>query len=294
MNPYKVLGLTEKATQEEIKKAYRSLAKKNHPDLNPGNLKAEAKFKEISHANDLIGTKENRAKYDRGELDEQNQRDWQQQNANKRNTKSSRSNASSHYSRNQFDQGFSFEDFFNSHQAQAENKSNLDTHYSMNISFQESIIGTEKNVTLASGKNLKVKIPPGIESGTKLRFNNQGLSSKDNNYTGDAYIEIRVETLEGWVRIGNDIETEIAISYLEGILGTEISVPTMHGQVMLKIPSGVSTGSKLRIKGKGVVNEKALGNQIVKIKVVLPKTVSPELKGAILKLKNDFDYNPRT
>ena len=155
----------------------------------------------------------------------------------------------------------------------------------MNINFRESILGAEKTITLPNGKNLQVNIPPGIVTGTKLRFKNLG--------DGDTFIEIKVEPLAGWTRTGLDLETEIPISFIEGILGAEISVQTMYGPVVLKIPPGVNSGSKLRIKGKGVKKGEEIGNQIVRLKVVLPKIVHPELRAKIAQWNGAYDYNPR-
>ncbi|MDD4975019.1 MAG: DnaJ C-terminal domain-containing protein [Bacteriovorax sp.] len=285
LNPYETLGVSKTATNDEIKKAYRALAKKNHPDLNPGNKKAEEKFKKISHANDLIGTPEERAKFDSGEISEQQ---YQKQQYQGRNSQGPHSDRYSQSFADQFGGEDFFEDLFKSHKAKAPPRPAHDTHYQMPISFQESIIGSEKVITLSNGKNLQIKIPPGITSGTKLRFKNQGEQG-----LGDAYIEIKVGPLEGWSRQGLDLETEVAISFIEGILGAEISVPTMYGPVMLKIPSGVNTGTKLRIKGKGIKKEQEIGNQIVKLKVMLPKILTPELSAAIAGLKTAYNYNPR-
>lgn len=292
-NPYETLGVSKSATNDEIKKAYRMLAKKNHPDLNPGNKKAEEKFKKISHANDLIGTPESRAKFDSGEINEQMYQEQQQRQYQGRSSQSPRTDRYSQSFADQFGGEDFFEDLFKSHKAKSPSQSAQDTHYQMAVSFQESIIGSEKVITLANGKNLQIKIPPGITSGTKLRFKNQGGELTNEQGSGDAYIEIKVEPLEGWTRQDLDIETEVAISYIEGILGAEISVPTMHGSVMLKIPPGVNTGTKLRIKGKGVKKGQDTGNHIVKLKVILPKIVTPELSAAIAGLKETFNYNPR-
>jgi DnaJ-class molecular chaperone len=111
---------------------------------------------------------------------------------------------------------------------------------------------------------------------------------------GDAYIEIEVKPLPGYKRSGMDIEVEVPISFIEAITGAEIKVPTLDGEVLLKIPAGVSTGSKLRIKGKGIGVGEQRGNEIIVLKVVTPKEVNPALKSAIEKLKPEFDYNPRT
>ncbi|MDO9183285.1 MAG: DnaJ C-terminal domain-containing protein [Bacteriovorax sp.] len=289
LNPYEILGVSQTATLDEIKKAYRQLAKKNHPDLNPGNKKAEEKFKEISHANDLIGTAEARAKFDSGEI---NEKQYQEQSRRQSNS-GPRSERYAENFGNQFGGENFFEDLFGRNRNQQAPKAARDTNYKMNISFQESIIGSEKVITLPNGKNLQIKIPAGINSGTKLRFKAQGIQGPDEHGHGDALIEIQVDSLEGWIRTGLDIEMELGISFIEGILGADIAVETMYGSVMLKIPAGVSTGSKLRIKGKGVKIGHEVGNQIVKLKVVLPKIITPELSAAIANLKVTFDYNPR-
>jgi DnaJ-class molecular chaperone len=293
INPYEILGVAKTATQDEIKKAYRNLAKKNHPDLNPGNKKAEEKFKQISHANDLIGTPAERTKFDSGEINEQQFQEQRQRQSQKRSAQGPKAGRYSQSFADQFGGEDFFEDLFKAQRGHQPPKADSDTHYQMTVSFQESIIGAEKVITLPNGKNLQIKIPSGITFGTKLRFKNQGTQGADKNSHGDAYIEIQVEPLEGWTRQGLDLETEVAISFIEGILGTEISVPTMHGPVILKIPAGVNTGSKLRIKGKGVQKGQETGNQIVKLKVMLPKIVTPELNAAIASLKESFEYNPR-
>lgn len=296
-NPYQVLGVKVNATQEEIKKAYRALVKKHHPDLNPGNKQIEAKFKEISHAFDQIGTKEARAKYDRGETDEA-----QYQNANAKHAQwSSYYNTHKNHDRysHSFADTFENEDFFEhlfggsrKHKFRTQ-EINEDVHYQMDISFSDSILGTEKVITLSNGKNLKLKIPPGIMSGTKLRFKGQGNADIEGIPPGDAFVQINVIPLEGWSRIGNDIEMELPISFMEAILGADVSVSTLHGPVMLRIPPGVSTGTKLRIKGKGIITNESQGNQIVRLKIIMPKKPIPELQNEIKKWSGKFDYNPR-
>jgi DnaJ-class molecular chaperone len=287
-DPYKTLGLNKTASQDEIKKAYRNLVKKYHPDLNPGNKKAEEKFKEISHAYDLIGTPAERTKFDNGETSEQQQQQ-QEQAWNQRYGQRSRGGQSQGPRADRYTQSFAdqfggedfFEELFRAHRGQNQQQA---ANYQMNIGFQESIIGAEKVISLPNGKNLNIKIPPGITSGTKLR-----LKPDDGP---EIFIEIKIDPLAGWTRIGADLETEVPISFIEGILGAEISVRTMYGPVMLKIPPGVNTGTKLRIKGKGVKVGQETGNQIVKLKVMLPKE-SPELANQIKNWKGSFDYNPR-
>lgn len=294
-DPYEVLGVSKTASQEEIKKHYRKIAKKFHPDLNPGNKEAEKKFKEASHAFDQIGTVEARNKFDNGETDEQRRHQYEQQSYHRTQQDGGRYSYS-------FGEDVGGDDFFENLFGSARRQGRgggihipgEDVTYKMDVEFREAALGAEKTITLPSGKNLQVKIPAGIESGKKLRFKGLGQPGFGKaSPPGDAYIEIEVKNLAGFKRVGKDIEVEVPISFIEAITGGEIRVPTLEGEVMLTIPAGVSTGSKLRIKGKGAGTGETRGNQIVVLKVVTPKDVDPQLKAAIENLKPKFDYNPR-
>ncbi len=286
-NPYKILGVKETASLDEIKKAYRTLAKKHHPDLNPSNKTNEAKFKEISHAYDQIGTNEARTKFDQGEPGEENSK---QQWSSFYNTQQNAGRYANSYA-DQFGDDEFFENLF--HGAHQKRRAqNQDINYLMDLTLEEAVLGVEKVITLANGKNLKVKIPPGITSGTKLRFAGHGLT-ENSGPPGNAYIMINVLPKAGYIVQGHDIETELPISFMEALLGAEIEVPTLYGSVNLQIPPNVSTGSKLRIKGKGIITNTDVGSQIVKIKVVLPKKSDPELLKAIKSWNGKYDYNPR-
>ncbi|MBF0315417.1 MAG: J domain-containing protein [Oligoflexia bacterium] len=263
-DPYVVLGVSKSSTQDEIRKAYHNQAKKYHPDLNPGNKNAEAKFKELSLAYEQIGSEEERIKYDQGEtVKEAHQKQYQER--------------SSFFHKTQEGGGrYSF--FFD------QELEDRDEFYQMSIDFKDAILGAEREITLPHGKRLLVKIPAGVESGSKLRFKNQGSSG------GDAYVEVTVRPLVGFKRIGNNIETEVAVSFIEALLGAEIKIPTMDGSVLLTIPPGVTTGSRLRIRGKGV---KGSGDQIVLIKIVLPLKINPELQKSVREWGEKYSYNPR-
>jgi len=299
-NPYETLGVKSNASQEEIKNAYRKQAKRLHPDLNPGNKQAEAKFKEINGAYESVGTEEARAKYDRGESDAQ-----AQAQAHAQQQEYARSRQGPYYSQTQsaggqsrYQQPFEGmdEDIFSSlfgrgggawsgggpQRAQDEN-------YTMTIDFKDSILGVEKEISLPTGKRLRVKIPPGIESGKKLRFAAQSADGK-----GNLYVEIQVTPSETFTRVGDHLEIEIPISISEAILGAEIKVPTLDGSVMLKIPSSVSSGQKLRVAGKGVRDK---GDQLVKIKIVSPpakeNAIDDELKASVEAWSRRHPFNPR-
>ncbi len=294
-DPYKVLGVLKTAGLDDIKKAYRKLAKGHHPDLNPGNKEAEKKFKEISHAYDLIGTKESKEKFDLGETEVHKQQHYEQYRQ--------QSAGSERYS-SQFGEGYDADDLFanlfggggRKHGPNGFSGMDLpgeDQLYQMEVDLKEAALGGEKIITLPNGKKLSVKIPAGIENGKKLKFRGLGGAGAGSAPFGDAYIQINIKPLTGFTRLENDIHTEVAISFFEAINGAEITVPTLDGSVMLKVPAGVSTGSKLRIKNKGAGPEVSRGSQIVTLKIVMPKNLSSELKNAVNELEKNHSYNPR-
>lgn len=296
-DPYSVLGVAKTATQEQIKSAYRNLAKKFHPDLNPGKKEAENKFKEINAAYELIGDEEARGKFDRGETEAQ-QRAQQEAEAQSYYQSQQRAGGG-RYSRSFGDDfgdgGFSEEDIFaNLFRSRAHQPMpGQDELYQMEVDFSEAALGSERMITLPNGKKLQVKIPAGISSGSKLRLKNEGGPGQKGAPNGDVYVEIKVKPLAGFVRHGNDIETELPISFIEAMTGAEIKVNTISGAVMLSIPPGVNTGSKLRIRGKGIAIPNQPGDQIVILKVVMPKKIDPELQAAVKSWDGKFNYNPR-
>ncbi|MDY6970660.1 MAG: J domain-containing protein [Spirochaetota bacterium] len=295
IDPYKTLGLTKSATEDEIKKAYRDLAKKYHPDLNPGNKETEEKFKEINDAYSMIGTKEAREKFDKGEFyDEQFGENYRSgpfyndfQDGGGRYT---------YYYQGDADDLFSslFSEFGN---MRGEfNIPGQDHYYKLNIDLEDAVLGAEREIMLPDGKRLKVKIPKGIEEGAKLKFKGMGGPGRGNGKQGDAYVEILIKSSKTFRRVGDNLEIEIPITLDEAVNGSKIKIPTIDGNVMLTIPPGVNTGTKLRVKNKGMPNQsgKDRGDQIVKIKVILPDNVDQEFKDFIRNWTKDHSYNPRT
>lgn len=294
-DPYQILGVSKDASQEAIKNAYRSLAKKYHPDLNPGNKEREAKFKDIASAYEKIGEAEARAKFDRGETDEQMQEQY---------------GGGAHYYQNQggrysssFGGGMD-DDFFENLFRQAGRGGRMharssdlpgeDQLYQMDVEFRDAALGAQREITLPGGKKLQIKIPAGVETGARLRFRGQGGPGIGKGPSGDAYVQINVRPLAGFVRKGKDIETEVPVSFLEAGLGAEIQVPTIDGMVALKIPPGVSSGSRLRVKGKGVGSASGTrGDQIVSLRVAMPKKLPEELEKSMREWQEKFSYNPR-
>jgi DnaJ-class molecular chaperone len=301
IDAYKTLGVTKSATQDEVKSAYRKLAKKLHPDLNPGNKEAEKKFKEVNKAYDMIGTPEQRAKYDRGEFDEQNPPPhgaW-----------SGRSRGRPFYYQTQQDGGrYSSqfdgidEDFLNSifgHRggrgrgfSSGFDETPQDALYQMDVDFKDAALGAEREITLPTGRRLQVKIPAGVESGTKLRIPGKPAGGQAQ---GDVYILLNVKPSKLFKREGNNVEMELPISLSEAVLGGEVRTPTLDGSILLRVPPNSSSGRRLRVPGKGIVDMKTRkrGDQLVTLRIVLPPNVDPEVKRAIEESKSREPFDPR-
>jgi DnaJ-class molecular chaperone len=293
-DPYEILGISKNASDDEIKKAYRILAKEYHPDLNPNKKEAIIKFKEINTAYKQIENKEAREKFEKGEFEEHISdssfrpgpfyNDFQ--------------NTKGHYTHN-FDENAEdlFESIFSGFKGTVHGIDipGDDQYYSMEIDLKDAVIGAEREISLNEGKRLKVKIPAGITNGTKLRFNNQGNPGMGNGKYGDAYVEIIIKPSNIFKVNGNNLEIEIPLSLDEAINGAKIKIPIIEGTLMLTIPPGVNTGSKLRIKEKGIPAGKGMvrGDQIVILRVVLPEKMDIELKDFIKNWSKTHFYNPR-
>lgn len=294
-DPYQVLGVSKSATQDEIRNAYRAIAKKNHPDLNAGNKEREAKFKDAAEAYERIGTPEARAKFDRGET--------QEAFAGAQGARGrpfyyeTQGSGESRYGNMGFDEDF-FENLFRqAGQGRGGRRGDFsgeDHLYQMEVDFRDAALGAEREITLPGDKKLQIRIPAGVESGARLRFKGQGGPGAGRGAPGDAYVEIHVREHPGFQRRGKDIESEVPVTFFEALTGAEIQVPTIDGSVSLKIPAGVSSGSRLRVRGKGIAQKSGeRGDQIVSLKVVMPKNPPPELQRAAAEWKDKFPYSAR-
>lgn len=292
-DPYEILGVPKTATDEEIKKAYRSLAKKYHPDLNPNKKEAELKFKEISVAYKLIENKDAREKYEKGIYDEQ----FADSSARSGPFYSDFQNGGGRYTY-QFDGNP--EDILKSFFSGFGSDRGIDIPgqdhlYKMEIDLKDAVLGAEKEIMLKERKRLKIKIPAGINNNEKLRFKNQGGPGTGKGMPGDAYVEILIRPSDTFKINGSNLEMEVPLSLDEAVNGTKIDVTTIEGTVKVAIPPGVNSGTRLRIKGKGIPSgkDKSRGDQIVIIKVVLPDKMDDEFREYIKNWSINHSYNPR-
>ncbi len=294
-DPYQTLGISKNASAAEIKSAYRKLAKKYHPDINPGHKDIEQKFKEITAAYDLLSDAAKRARYDRGEIDEMGNERGFKRGAGPFGT---HSRTYRHSSDEDVFGGFSAEDIFSEFFGRGRGASRSppqrgsDITYAMNIPFVDACLGGKKRFSLSNLKTVDVHIPPGSNDGDKLRLRGQGMTGSGGS--GDAIIEIHVEPHVFFVRKDHDIHLEVPVSLSEAVLGANIRVPTLDGYVSVKVPKASNTGAVLRLKGKGV--PKPLGepgDMFVKLKIVLPDPVPESLVDALEKWARKNPYDPR-
>jgi DnaJ-class molecular chaperone len=250
-DPYEMLGVARDASQEQIRAAYRKLAKQHHPDLNPGNAKAEERFKAISSANAMLSDPVQRGRYDRGEIDASGQEQapgpsYRDHAEGERGRKYDRTGArSGGWSRDDLS------DIFGSMFDRDRESGGIgrDERYALTTSFLDAINGATQRLTLPDGRTLDVKIPPGTSSGQTLRLRGQGGEGQGGR--GDAFIEITVAAHSFFTREGRDIRLELPVTLSEAVLGGQISVPTPGGPVRMSIPPGSDSGTKLRLKGRG-------------------------------------------
>lgn len=298
-DPYSILGVSKTASQDEIRKAYRGLAKKYHPDLNPGNKEAEEKFKAISVANDLLSDPEKRARFDRGEIDIHGQ---EQGFAGTGGGAGYRHYADGHqgfhYSQNNGMHGgeFSEEDLqdilnrfgganwgnFSGHggfSQRGSSRKGQDRRYSLNIGFLEAVNGTTSRLTLPEGGTLDVKIPAGINDGQTLRLRGKGEAGFQNGPAGDALITIHIIPHPYFKRDGQDIRMIWPVDLKTVVLGGKLTVPTPSGEVALNVPKHSDSGTVLRLRGRGIParNNHEAGNLYVTLQIKLGK-IDPALE----------------
>lgn len=294
-DPYKVLGVSSDAGTGDIKSAYRKLAKELHPDVNPGDSIVEQRFKEVTAAYQLLSDPEKKAQYDRGEINADG---------------SPNRGFGGRQRAGGFGGGFGgfggfdaedVEDFFGdifSKQRQQRGRTvrmrGKDVNYNIQVTFEEAALGAKRRVKLYDGSMVNVDVPPGTVDAQTLRLRGKGMPGMGGAEAGDAYVEIQVTPHKYFERDGNDIFLEFPVTITEALLGAKITVPTVHGPVSVKIPSGSNTGTSLRLNGKGVGGRKGgPGDQYVQLKVMLPDKPDPDLNDFIRHWSQKGDYDVR-
>ena len=315
-DPYEVLGVTRGAAQEDVRKAYRKLAKELHPDRNPGNEKAAERFKEISAAYGIIGDADKRAKFDRGEIDAAGQarsRGFHPGGGQRRGPYTS----SGTYGKADFDFGAGgfgaggaediFDEIFGhmrrtrggqagarpgagagaggARARASQPQRGADRHFNLKIGFLDAARGCKRRLTMPDGKQLDVVIPAGLVDGQQIRLRHQGDAGRNGGEAGDALIEVTVEPHAFFVRQGEDVQIELPVTLDEAVLGAKIAVPTIDGMVAVTVPKAASSGTTLRLKGRGLPLKGGAkdqrGDQYVKLKIVLPEKPNSALEKLI-------------
>jgi curved DNA-binding protein len=298
---YKTLGVDKRASQKEIKKAYRRLARQYHPDVNPADKTAEARFKEINEAHEVLGDAEKRRKYDQLGA---NWQQWQRTGGDPRGY-----DWSQWFARGQpgggrvhveyadvgdlFGGGFS--DFFRNifggmggaeYAQRSRGGRGQDVTHTVEVTLEEAHSGTKRLLQLDS-RRLEVKIPSGVDTGSRVRIAGEGGPGLGGGSAGDLYLRISVLPHAAFQRSGDDLYREVLVNLYTAVLGGEVAVPTLKGRVMLKIPPETQSGKRFRLKGLGMPNlqnPKITGDLYAEVKVAIPQKLSAQEKDLFEKL----------
>lgn len=292
-DPYAILGVAKTATADEIRRAYRRLAKKHHPDLNPGDAAAEARFKDISAAHDLLSDTEKRRRFDAGEIDaagqEQAPRGFYRDFAGgPGGAKYRRRAAPEEFG----DLGGMFSGLFGD--GGGFGPSGGTVTYALPVRFLDAARGAKRRVTMPDGRMLDIEIPEGVEDRQMLRLKGQGLPGRDGQ-PGDAYVELHIEPHAFFERRDCNVHLELPVTPAEAVLGGKLRVPTVGGPVMLAVPPGSNAGTTLRLKGRGLLDRRSgvRGDQYIKLRIVLPPQADDALKRFLETWEAGRAHDPR-
>ena len=294
---YAILGISKSASKAEIKSAYHKLARKYHPDVNKDNPSAAEKFKEISAAYDILGDDAKRSQYDRNEIDSDGKPTGFGAGFNDFSRAGNGANGF-YYTSASGGMGadFDFSSIFNDdimsaftgggYRSRKRAQKGEDIAYTMKIDFLSAVNGSEKKVNL-DGRNINVKVPAGSVDGQTLRLKGLGKPGYMGGENGDVLISLSVSKHPYFNIEGQNILMDLPISIKEAILGAKIVVPTINGNVAVKIPAYASSGEKLRLKGKGLKNFKGVGDQIMTIKIISPKQKNTTLEQILKEMPDE-------
>ncbi|RFB06460.1 DnaJ C-terminal domain-containing protein [Parvularcula marina] len=286
-DPYQVLGVSRSASADEIRKAYRKLAKQFHPDHNPGDKKAEDRFKQISAAFDILGDEEKKGKFDRGEIDA----DGNEQAAFRRGPYGGAAGGGGYRPRGGQQGGFDdigdiFSEFFGRGAGgprRPQPQRGQDIRYRLTVDFLEAARGAAKRVTLQDGRTVDVTIPEGLRDGQTLRLRGRGGQGVAGGPSGDVLVEVTVRSHPVYQLNGDDLTLDLPITLKEAVNGAKVTVPTLTGPLTIKLPPNTSSGVSFRLRGKGLKNPKTgeYGDLYAKTRIMLPEKPDTDLKSFV-------------
>ncbi|WP_373541794.1 DnaJ C-terminal domain-containing protein [Chamaesiphon sp.] len=319
---YALLGVNKNASADDVKKAYRRLARKYHPDLNPGDKTAEAKFKEITEANEVLSDPDKRSQYDRfGQY-------WKQSEQPRSNTRPTNptpgTNPPGDFNTVDFGQYNNFDDFVNELLGRFNNSSNPnptgakttatkngadnfsanpntsgtgnlggDREATISLSLTEAYKGVQKSFNLGT-ETIKVRIPGGAKAGSRIRVRGKGNVNTYNKQRGDLYLTVELQSHPFFRLDGEQLICEVPVTPDEAVLGAQIEIPTPDGMVTVNVPAGVQSGQSLRLRGKGWANPRGeRGDQLAKIVITTPKSITPAERELYEQIRTARTFNPR-
>lgn len=286
---YKTLGVAKNASSDEIKKAYRKLARKLHPDLNPNDKEAHKKFQQINEANEVLSDPEKRKKYDQYGKDWQHAEQFEQARQSQRQSET----ADEWFSGTHAEGDFSdfFESLFGGRSTGSRRQTkfrgedyNAELHLSLTDAFR-----THQQTLTINGKNIRITIPAGIENGQVIKLKGYGAPGVNDGPAGDLYITFSIAEHPDFKRLGNDLYTTASIDLYTAVLGGETIIDTMNGKVKLKVNPGTQNGTKIRLKGKGFPaykKEGQYGDLYVTFSVKIPVNLTEKQKELFTELSN--------
>ncbi len=311
-DPYDVLGVSKSASAADIKKAYRQLAKKYHPDRNKDDVKAKERFAEINSAYEIVGDEKKKGQYDRGEIGRDGKpkgfegfgagpggfsRAWRSAGAGP--------GTNQHYEFNfgsgqgggaGFDPSDLFADLFGGRRrAQATPERGEDVVATATVPLETAARGGSGRVILPSGRTLEVKIPAGVEDGQQIRLRGQGQPGARGGEPGDALVSVKIAAHPYFKLEGRDLRLDLPVTLYEAALGAKVQTPTLDGKVELAVPAGSNGGRVLRLRGKGLpqTEGKPAGDLYVALKIMLPEEPDAEFEARMRELRERHHYDPR-